>query len=174
MIKTEHIFTQEECNQIISFNEIYTRGFHVNNKDENQTLSLYKANSLPKNPKTSFVYKKLFDFFERVSNFNLYRYPTEVYIMKYEAGDKFNKHTDFKYNRVFSVGVQLNQDYKGGNYNIFLDKQKSIIDKTPGTAYCMEVSTLHEIEEITEGVRYSLVTFVHSTDLIEYNKNSLI
>jgi hypothetical protein len=174
MIKTERVFTQEECDEIISFNEIYVRDFHTNNSEEKQHTILYKANMLPKNPKTNFVYKKLFDFFERVSSFSLYRYPTEVYLMKYEAGDRFVKHVDFKYNRVFSLGIQLNQAYVGGNYKAYMNNQEYIIDKTPGTTYCMEVSTLHEIEEITEGVRYSLVTFVHSSDLMEHNKANLI
>ena len=174
MIKIEQVFTQEECDEIILFNSIYTRHFHVNNNQGDQTSILYKANLLPKNPKTNFVYKKLFDFFEKASGFALYRYPTEVYIMKYEVGDKFVAHTDFKYGRVFSVGVQLNQSYAGGNYYAYLPNNTLIIDKTPGTAYCMEVSTLHEVEQITEVVRYSLVTFIHSTDLLNYGKASLI
>lgn len=170
----EIIFTKDECQEIISFHSEYNRDQHYNNSSENQNEILYEASVLPKNPRTIFVFKKLFDFFENKSNKKLYRYPTEVFIMRYGKGDKFMKHSDTIADRVYSVGIQLTDEYRGGEYVIYKDDGFEIINREVGNTYFMNSCTLHEIKEIETGVRYSLVAFIHKNDLIEDKPKSLI
>lgn len=174
MINQEILFTKDECGKIISFHSEYNRDQHYNNSSENQNEILYEASVLPKNPRTFFVFKKLFDYFESKSNRKLYRYPTEVFIMRYGKGDKFMRHNDTINGRVYSVGVQLSENYKGGDYIIYDDEKTNIIDKNIGNTYFMDSSTPHEIKEIEDGIRYSLVSFVHKTDLMEEKVKSFI
>jgi hypothetical protein len=174
MFKQEVLFTNDECKTIIEFNEIYTKNFHKNNSLIEQDEILYKANILPKNPKTFFIFKKLFDFFEKTTRLELYSYPAEVYIMKYEKGDKFKPHTDNYHNRVYSVGVQLNTDYTGGDYIIYNSKEINKVENIVGNSYCMESSLEHEIKEIESGIRYSIVSFIKISDLITNQKKTLI
>lgn len=174
MIEQEIIFTKDECEDIISFHSQYNRDQHYNNSSNNQNEILYEASVLPKNPRTIFVFKKLFDFFEKKSKRKLYRYPAEVFIMRYGKGDKFMKHSDTIADRIYSVGIQLTENYKGGEYVVYKEDGFDIINKEIGNTYFMESSTLHEIKEIENGIRYSLVAFVHKTDLTEDKSKSMI
>lgn len=174
MIEQEIIFSKNECDEIISFHSEYNRDQHYNNSSVNQNDILYEASVLPKNPRTIFVFQKLFDFFEKKSKRKLYRYPTEVFIMRYGKGDKFMKHSDTLSDRIYSVGIQLTDQYNGGEYLVYKNDSFNIISREIGNTYFMESSTLHEIKEIQSGVRYSLVAFIHKTDLIEEKSKSLI
>lgn len=174
MIRQEIIFTKEECENIIRFHKEYDRDQHYNNEQEDQKEILYEASVLPKNPRTLFVFKKLFDFFEEKSNFKLYRYPTEVYIMKYGKGDRFKRHKDTINDRIFSIGIQLSEDYMGGEYILYPKDDTVIINRNLGNTYLMDSSVYHEIKEIEYGIRYSLVSFIHKSDLVENKSKGLI
>jgi len=94
--------------------------------------------------------------------------------MKYEKGDKFKPHTDNYHNRVYSVGIQLNTDYTGGDYIIYNSKEINKVENIVGNSYCMESSLEHEIKEIESGIRYSIVSFIKISDLITNQKKTLI
>jgi len=161
------IFSKEECEKIISFNKKYLRGFHTNNNQPEQTKTLYKGYNIPKNNETIFLFEKLFTFFEKQTNRKLYTYPIECYLMKYDIGDKFRLHDDAGMGRIYSIGICLNDDYEGGKFLVNDDE----VTKETGNAYFFESHILHRVTEITNGTRWSIISFIQSPDLFEYGGN---
>ena len=83
-----------------------------------------------------------------------------IVILKYIKGDFFKKHTDDSYDdRFLSGGVELvpNSNYKGGR----LITSNEINDTDVGQFFTHTTKELHFVEEITEGVRYSLHFPIH-------------
>jgi hypothetical protein len=164
------LFTKEECEKIINFSETYQRGYHINNNSDSQTNSLYKGYNIPKNNETSFVWEKLFNFFENTSNKKLYKWPMEFYLMKYDKGDRFKLHNDARGGRIYSIGICLNDEYDGGDFLV----EKNEITKTTGNAYFFEAIKEHEVTEITNGIRWSIISFIHDVDLMDFKQKKMI
>ena len=179
---SKKLFTKEECDTIIALTQTYDRGKHKNSTysfDEQSRVNaedkvFYTGYIIPVNNETSWVYEKLFNFFEKESKFKLYRYPTGFYIMQYKVGDKFMKHNDSAFQRVFTVGVQLNSEYTGGEFTVEDNGKEIKLSKEPGTSYFFEVACEHEVKEITSGVRYSIVSFIKEADLLIADRKNLI
>ena len=77
----------------------------------------------------------------------------------YEKGDFFGEHSDGEYaapkhrqSGVLSGGYLLNDEYKGGNF--IVDGKKLEVGVGELITFGREI--LHEITEVTDGIRYSL------------------
>ena len=153
------IFTEEECKDIIEFFK-QTDDRILNNDTPGQTRVKYKGYLIKHTDNSEFLYKKLFEFFEENTGKKIYSYPPEIYIMQYDEGDLFSQHTDDIKERIYVMGIQLSDDYEGGDY-IFYEKEGPItVDKNVGNCYITSALLSHEVKKITKGVRYSLVAFV--------------
>lgn len=72
---------------------------------------------------------------------------------KYIEGDFMNEHRDGDYAHAdLSGGVLLNSDYEGGEFMFGTEKLK----KEVGELFTFSRNTLHNINEIKKGIRYSL------------------
>ncbi len=96
------------------------------------------------------------------------RYKCGFYtLLIYQKGDFFAEHTDKstiysdpeistspedEEKILFTGGYELNRDYKGGNF--FVDGKE--LDVGIGELFYFSRDTLHEVKEVTEGIRYSL------------------
>ena len=66
------------------------------------------------------------------------------------------------------MGIQLNDNYEGGNYVCWDDNNNEIIiSKEVGTAVAYNARIPHEIQEITNGSRWSIVMPISSLEIIE-------
>lgn len=95
---------------------------------------------------------------------------------QYVVGDKFSKHLDnFGYpDRLWNVGIQLNDSYIGGEYIIYQDSNSTYLSKEVGNVVAYTADTLHEITEITEGERWSMVIKIHDWEVLTKKKSTLL
>lgn len=144
----------------------------------------YNVWDIPINDETNWFYHKIYDWFIKKSNINLdktiYFNTTNAAhkLHEYVIGDKFDLHIDKNENTkdwIWNLGIQLNSEYDGGDYICF-DKNEQFINisKEIGNVVAYTSDTLHEIKEITNGIRYSMVIKIHSWEVIQKNKKSLV
>ena len=85
------------------------------------------------------------------------------YLHKWGVGDKFTKHVDKQRNDSWGlvVGASLNSDYEGGNLIAYNPNEE--LATNVGELYTMSIKRLHEVTEVTSGLRYSFVYFIPQT-----------
>lgn len=195
MIYQEKIFTKEECDKIISFQNIYLdlifrskepsidlenrRIEHVGAVIKSKKLGkFYNVWDIVNNSESEWMFEKLLIWFSKISKIecNPNKKPYGCSLHKYSKGDSFTKHIDLNINfpeRRWNLGIQLNEDYDGGQYVCYDENDKEIVlNKEVGTAIAYNATTLHEIKEILNGERWSIVLPLSKYDLLE--KKSLI
>jgi hypothetical protein len=97
----------------------------------------------------------------------------EFYFQTYVVGDKFMKHDDSKYDRLYSVGLLLNDEFTGGDFILDINKKESVLfDNTIGNCYFFEAMYLHELMEITSGTRHIILVFFNKHQ-VKSNMNKL-
>lgn len=196
MIYQDVIFTNEECDTIINYKNKYhtflvtpewsvlkdTRT--VYHKSEKNWIKKYNVWDIPINEETFWFYDRIYSWFIDVSGVKI---DKDIYfnsegaahkLHEYQVGDKFDLHIDRNeenLDRIWNLGIQLNSDYVGGDYICYSRNNESInISKKNGNVVAYTSDTLHEIKEITNGVRYSMVIKLHSWELTEKRKKSLL
>ena len=163
ILKEKILFSKEECESIISYNET-----HITN----WLMSDRKYNSQPINysSETKWLFDKLKDFVERETNIETRTIKKTIHFHKFTKGDWFGKHNDVRDNRLYAVGVLLNDDFSGGDFKLY-NPNEIILDKVIGNTYLFDVRINHEIIPILEGERYSLLWFLENEHIkIETNK----
>ena len=96
-----------------------------------------------------------------------------VKCLKYEVGDFFEPHKDFHPNLnfyktfMFNINILLNDDFGGGDFLL----NGEIYPKQRGWAYYYSSNELHEVREVTNGVRYSILYGVFSDGI---NRSKLL
>jgi len=190
MIYQEKIFTKEECDKIISYQNVYLDlifrskepSIDLENRRIDNVGMVVKGKKLGKffnvwdivnDAESEWMFKKLFNWFSMVSKIecNPDIKPYGCSLHKYSKGDSFTKHIDLNTNfpdRRWNLGIQLNEDYTGGEY-ICYDKNNNeiVLSKEVGTAVAYNSTTLHEIKEIHSGERWSIVVPVWKNYLLE-------
>jgi hypothetical protein len=163
ILKEKILFSKEECEFIISYNET-----HITN----WLMSDRKYNSQPINysSETKWLFDKLKDFVERETNVEIRTIKKTIHFHKFTKGDWFGKHNDVRDNRLYAVGVLLNDNFEGGDFKLY-NPNEIILDKVIGNTYLFDVRIDHEITPILKGERYSLLWFLENEHIkIETNK----
>lgn len=151
-------------------------------KSKNFTKT-YQTFVIPRDERTNWVFKKLRNWFEEKTNKKLLSCNLEntihsnvFSIQRYTVGDKFNKHVDVNKTypnnkRRFNLGILLNSEYKGGDYVLYYENNKEyIFNKEFGNAVGYDISYFHEVKEITDGERWSLVYPLYDDDFLDNKK----
>ena len=115
----------------------------------------------------------MISFIEEKFNVTITNFNEDAWIYQYEINDGYIMHTDSVLNRIFTIGIQLNHQYKGGDLMVDYNGKRIIINKEIGNCYIFESSLLHGVSPITFGNRYNFLTFMH-THNIKSNKINLI
>ena len=151
MIHQKILFTENECKEII---RIYKKNNKLwIGKDRN-----YQSNDIEYSKETEWIFDRLKIFFENTIKLKIIKNKEIIHFHKYSKEDWFGKHNDIKEKRLYAVGVLLNDEFSGGNFN-FTDINITL-DKHIGNTYVFNVELNHEIEKITQGERYSLLWFL--------------
>ena len=161
MIYQEQIFTKEECNEIVQYSKIYTNveGYYTDKVKiiNNRLTSLnggfgYNVYVILNDEKTKWFFDKLLTWFSLVSKIQIHQNEKIDFcsLHCYIKGDRFPRHIDLNNgytNRRYNLGIQLNNDYEGGEY-VCLDKNENeiLISKETGTALSYHCSVPHEIK----------------------------
>jgi hypothetical protein len=130
----------------------------------------YYSKQIDYNEDTKWLFDKLKTFFEEQSNIQIKKNKEVIHFHKFVKGDWFGKHNDIRENRLYAVGVLLNNDFEGGDFKLH-NPNEYILDKQIGNTYIFDVRIDHEITPILEGERYSLLWFLENEHIkIETNK----
>ena len=160
------LFTSEECELIRSYFKTESfRRFPITRAD----LSLDPNGSHMTEAKfewddiNSFIYPRITDWTRELGM--EFTWTTKPYGMfrRYRKGDYFVRHDDTPWDhdglpkRFFTIGVQLNDDYEGGDFEI--DDHYTVLKKQ-GNVSLWGIEVPHEVKLITGGIRESLTFFV--------------
>lgn len=187
MIQYEKIFTKEECEKIINFSQITNEDINFdfsnfpNASYEKNRIVFVKAASynvyvVDNNENTEWMFDKLINWFSEKSGvkFNKEIKHDSCTLHNYIVGDNFSKHIDLSKgfeDRRYNLGIQLNEEYEGGEYICYDKNGDSIVlPKETGTAVFYHCRVPHEIKKITNGNRWSIVMPIYKTEIIEENK----
>jgi len=163
ILKEKILFSKEECKSIISYNETHITNWRMGDRN-------YKSQPINYSLETNWLFDKLKDFVEREINIQIRTIKKTIHFHKFTKGDWFGKHNDVRDNRLYAVGVLLNDDFSGGDFKLY-NPDEIILDKVIGNTYLFDVRINHEIIPILEGERYSLLWFLENEHIkIETNK----
>jgi hypothetical protein len=132
----------------------------------------YNSYDLNINSENKWIFDRLKEFFEIETNLKIFKIKELIHFHKYISGDWFGVHNDNRDNRLYSVGLLLNNNFIAGDFKLY-NPNEFILNKESGNAYIFDVKISHEITEIIEGERYSLLWFL-SSDNIKTNIKNLI
>jgi PKHD-type hydroxylase len=96
---------------------------------------------------------------------------------KYTNGGHYDWHTDTGFNfeyRFCSIVIQLNDEYSGGEllYKDY-DSNEIEFEKGIGNLFIFSSSAEHKVNPITDGIRYSLVSWIKLKEIVGYKKTLL-
>lgn len=166
----DEAFTPEECQKIIDIGEgkILEKGLTENGKNDDARKCevgwLYAADNL------EWVCRRITDIVlnlnQRFFNFDLFGMCEGMQFTKYSAPDgNYDSHMDMIYNgpvRKLSLSLQLSpeSEYEGGNLLLYTGHKPEAMKKTQGHVVVFPSYTLHKVEPVTTGTRYSLVVWI--------------
>lgn len=158
-------FTEEECKSIIKYSE-YLEENHSSVIFSNKKKTFdYFYYTLIRNESTQWIFDRFKLYLEEFFESNTLDKHPQLYLHRYPAGCKFERHNDSTTHpdQLINIGACLNSEYVGGDF-IFYNPDE-VLPKIPGTIYHMDSKRDHEVLEITEGERWSLITFLKQKDL---------
>ena len=163
ILKEKILFSKQECESIISYNETHITNWLMGDRKYNSQPINYSL-------ETNWLFDKLKDFLKRETNIEIRTIKKTIHFHKFTKGDWFGKHNDVRDNRLYAVGVLLNDDFSGGDFKLY-NPNEIILHKVIGNTYLFDVRIDHEITPILEGERYSLLWFLENEHIkIETNK----
>lgn len=162
------IFTQNECDRIIS----YVSKADMNIRGEKYGKSTtFKTCKLTSTNETNWIFDKLYEFLETSLNLKVVQPLENLMINKYDENDSFIKHQDFYFkNQIYNIVVNLNNEYTGGDFLLY--EPDYILTKNVGNACIFEYTRWHEVKKIEAGCRWSMIGFFLKNN-IKHN-NSII
>jgi PKHD-type hydroxylase len=173
-----NFFTESECDTIINlgeernpkFAQIYTGNpsGDVNNEIRNCGVSWIRPES-----DTFWIFQKIQHAVSEI-NEQHYRFSIQwgedCQFTKYDSSYQgfFRKHLDIvgfsgEAARKISVSILLNDNYDGGDLNIYTDETPFTVKKSKGTLVIFPSFLLHEVTPVISGTRYSLVNWINGT-----------
>lgn len=87
-----------------------------------------------------------------------------IRIIRYEKGQLIKDHSDVGENIRASCTLNLNEEYKGGEFRFFNGKIKESFKTGDAIIFPAEPIWIHGTEPITEGQRYSINCFLRSPE----------
>lgn len=191
MIHQELLFNDEECDLIKSYvklqprdlNEYFNISDSFNFIDGNKLIATknntsYRVFVIKNTSETEWMFNKIISWFSKVNDIKInHNNKVELCTLhQYGVGDQFSKHIDLIKGfdtRRYNLGIQLNDSYEGGEYICWDENNNEIlISKQTGTVLSYHCRIWHEIKEITNGERWSIVMPIKKQHIIE--KENLI
>ncbi|ARW56936.1 hypothetical protein [Synechococcus phage S-B64] len=96
---------------------------------------------------------------------NALRYSHKCRVMKYKPGGWIHPHIDASWTDPWVMGscsFNLSDDYEGGDFVFFKGKHRIKLGLGDAMIWPADYFWVHEVEEITKGVRYSANSFLQS------------
>lgn len=155
MKEITNFLDKEECEYLIEFIENFK---HINNVELNRNVEVYSFDTTDLIPNLN---KKLNEI-DIINNppFNINKYTIGSFFERHRDSGGKNDSTS---ERVKTLIINLSNegDYEGGDLII----NDNIVTKKLGNAFLFSSAILHELKNITSGVRYSLVIWLKDNNL---------
>lgn len=161
----KNLFSKFECDKITNL--------HIQNPiNWVQGDRKYTSYDMLYDEDNKWVYDKLSEFFITETSLNLKEIKKNIHFHRFVTGDKFELHNDVRDDRLFGVGVLLNDDYDGGSFS-FYNPNKVVIENKIGQAYIFDVRIQHQVDKILFGERLSLLWFLQKKH-VKYTTDKLL
>ena len=157
MIYQKVLFTKDECKTIINLNKSKNQSWEHNDR-------LYESLLIQYNSETMWLFDRLKSFFEEITEIKMTNLKKDIHYHIFKTSSYFGLHSDDLENRMYSVGVLLNDNFEGGDF-ILYDKDGLTLNKTIGNTYIFDVSIKHEVTKIMDGERYSIIWFIKNDNI---------
>ena len=189
-----NFFTKDECNKILNFSNIYKAEKTIRQLEPNINFETNRIEQIVEtdlngkvrgklfyvwdiwnDSNSKWMYDKLVNWFTETTKIKLTdTIRKNCSLHKYVKGDLFMRHIDLneKFSeRRWNVGIQLSEDYIGGDYILYENNKKFIFSKNVGTIVAYKADIEHEITEIKEGERWSIVYSIPKQMISKNNSN---
>jgi PKHD-type hydroxylase len=159
------IFTPDECKKIINAKTEKVTYYNRTYKDERDNI-LIKNNKQQKWIRER-IEKEIADINRRYYGFRNLKLQDEIGLRDYSQG---NEYTNFKWHHDdtcesrLSISILLNEDFDGGDLDIFVGQFVKQTRKT-GVITAFPTYLIHQVSEVTRGSRKALITFAKGKDL---------
>jgi len=90
------------------------------------------------------------------------RFPHKIRLLRYNIGESIHDHVDWTPFRHASVTINLNEDYEGGEFQFFHNKQIMNLKQGDAIVFPADAFWVHGVTPVTKGKRYSVNTFIES------------
>lgn len=157
LLKQKQLFSKEECDLIINLSKI-------NFQNWNKFDRSYNSYAIENTENTNWIFDKLKKYVESENEIKIKTIKKQIHFHTFVKGDWFGKHNDVRDDRIYAVGVLLNDNFDGGDFKMY-NPNEIILDKVIGNTYLFDVRIEHEITPILEGERYSLLWFLQNTNV---------
>lgn len=164
-INQKVLFNKKECDSIICYSKISNKEWKTNDRK-------YNSQTIEYTNETEWIFEKLKLYFESITKISITNLKKEIHFHKFNKDDWFGKHNDSRDNRLYAVGVLLNDNFIGGDFKLYNDNEITL-NKIRGNTYIFDVRIEHEITSILEGERYSLLWFLQNEHIL-LKRNNLI
>jgi PKHD-type hydroxylase len=159
MIHQQILFTKDECDKLIQLRfdleQTLSDGGYPDRVDIN-----YKQWTIVKDNSLDYLFNRIIDFVSTKFGVEVLEFNEPAWIYQYEINDGYIMHTDNILDRRFTIGVQLSDEYEGGDLMVDYNKQRIIVNKDIGNCYVFESTLLHGVSPVTSGSRFNFLTFM--------------
>jgi len=163
-------FSKEECERIIEIGNSKTKKQATIKNENSGKIRKSEIAWLYPSPELDWAYRRMTDIItslnDRFFQFDLFGATEGFQFTKYTApGGKYGRHIDSAYGipvRKLSFTLQLSEPeaYKGGELCLYLSEKPEVMKKDQGYVALFPSYVLHEVKPVTEGTRYSLVSWI--------------
>jgi PKHD-type hydroxylase len=165
----QRVFTPEECSRLIADCTPHLQPALVETKDLAQSASIRKSSAafVFPNESTNWVFERLRKTIREINDsvygFVVSEFREGFQFTRYEVGEYYGPHFDIGPGRLterkLSLTVQLSapDEYTGGELVVY---PEFVAPKEQGTMTVFPSFMCHNVNPVTTGVRYSLVSWL--------------
>lgn len=165
LISQKVLFNVEECDLIMSYSNSNIKNWKLEDRK-------YKSQSIDYLEETCWIFDRLKKFVEENTDIKIKTIKETIHFHKFTKDDWFGKHNDNRDNRLYAVGVLLNDNFEGGDFKLYSPIEQTL-NKIIGNTYLFDVRIEHEITPILDGQRFSLLWFLQKEN-IKFDINKLL
>ena len=177
----KNFLTEEECNQILNFslNNLKLKKAEIgsiDNRIENLEVRNSQISFYEYDKEFPYLRNKISDICTKELNQKGFEinFSEQLQFTEYKTGQFYNWHTDngLHIKRYCSIVIQLNKEYVGGNLEILDEnlEKKIVMEPGIGNMFIFLSNLKHRVTEVTNGTRYSLVSWLSLKENKNYKK----
>jgi predicted 2-oxoglutarate/Fe(II)-dependent dioxygenase YbiX len=163
----KNIIPQSLIDECLSYDDFKIAGISLDQREGETIVDNYRnamVNRLDPRSNIGQLLKKCGDDANLYFNFDLDDIK-QLEVIRYTKGGKYDLHQDFisnyKDDFIYKLTILgfLNKDFVGGEFYLLTNRDKFYVDYAPGDVIVFPTFTMHCVEPVIVGNRYSVVTW---------------